>query len=79
MSRIPYKWLVAIAFVAAFFMDLMDVTIVNVAIPCPADQTAHGRPSVARPAFEQQGARFEVADWNLDHFANRLNVARNRV
>jgi EmrB/QacA subfamily drug resistance transporter len=33
MSRIPYKWLVAIAFVAGFFMDLMDVTIVNVAIP----------------------------------------------
>jgi EmrB/QacA subfamily drug resistance transporter len=33
LSRIPYKWLVAIAFVAGFFMDLMDVTIVNVAIP----------------------------------------------
>ncbi|HXX59292.1 MAG TPA: DHA2 family efflux MFS transporter permease subunit, partial [Dehalococcoidales bacterium] len=33
LNRIPYKWLVAIAFVAGFFMDLMDVTIVNVAIP----------------------------------------------
>ena len=32
-KSIQYKWLVAIAFVAAFFMDLMDVTIVNVAIP----------------------------------------------
>lgn len=28
-----YKWLVAIAFVAGLFMDLMDATIVNVAIP----------------------------------------------
>ncbi len=33
LNRIQYKWLVAIAFVAGFFMDLMDVTIVNVAIP----------------------------------------------
>ncbi len=30
---IPYKWLVAIAFVTGFFMDLMDTTIVNVALP----------------------------------------------
>ena len=28
-----YKWLVAIAFMAGLFMDLMDVTIVNVALP----------------------------------------------
>ena len=28
-----YKWLVAIAFVAGLFMDLMDATIVNVALP----------------------------------------------
>lgn len=33
MGSIPYKWLVAIAFVAGFFMDLMDVTIVNVTLP----------------------------------------------
>jgi EmrB/QacA subfamily drug resistance transporter len=31
--RVPYKWLAAIAFVAGLFMDLMDVTIVNVALP----------------------------------------------
>ena len=31
--KVPYKWLVAIAFVAGLFMDLMDVTIVNVALP----------------------------------------------
>ncbi|HVZ11694.1 MAG TPA: DHA2 family efflux MFS transporter permease subunit [Patescibacteria group bacterium] len=33
MRKFEYKWLVAIAFVAGFFMDLMDVTIVNVALP----------------------------------------------
>ena len=31
--KVEYKWLVAAAFVAGFFMDLMDATIVNVAIP----------------------------------------------
>ena len=33
MGRVPYKWLVAIAFVAGLFMDIMDATIVNVALP----------------------------------------------
>lgn len=33
MNRISYKWIVAIAFVSGFFMDLMDATIVNVALP----------------------------------------------
>jgi EmrB/QacA subfamily drug resistance transporter len=32
-SRIPYKYLVAAAFVSGLFMDLMDLTIVNVALP----------------------------------------------
>jgi EmrB/QacA subfamily drug resistance transporter len=38
LNRIPYKWLVAVAFVAGFFMDLMDITIVNVAIPTLSKQ-----------------------------------------
>ena len=33
MFKVSYKWLVAVAFVAGLFMDLMDVTIVNVALP----------------------------------------------
>jgi EmrB/QacA subfamily drug resistance transporter len=36
--KIQYKWLVAIAFVAGFFMDLMDITIVNVALPTLAKE-----------------------------------------
>jgi EmrB/QacA subfamily drug resistance transporter len=33
LLRIEYKWLVAIVFLFGLFMDLMDTTIVNVAIP----------------------------------------------
>ncbi|HEX2037680.1 MAG TPA: MDR family MFS transporter [Chloroflexota bacterium] len=33
LRRIGYKWLVAVAFVAGMFMDLMDTTVVNVALP----------------------------------------------
>src|SRR5947208_9195413 len=32
-TKIDYKWLVAAAFVFGIFMDLMDITIVNVALP----------------------------------------------
>jgi len=33
MGRIEYKWIVGIVFVFGLFMDLLDMTIVNVAIP----------------------------------------------
>lgn len=33
MRNVPYKWLVATAFVAGIFMDIMDATIINVALP----------------------------------------------
>ena len=32
-ERIPYKWIVAIIFVCGLFMDILDTTIVNVALP----------------------------------------------
>jgi EmrB/QacA subfamily drug resistance transporter len=32
-GNVPYKWLVAVAFVSALFMDIMDATVVNVALP----------------------------------------------
>ncbi len=32
-KRLPYKYLVAIVYVTALFLDILDVTIVNVAIP----------------------------------------------
>ncbi len=33
LSQLPYKYLVAIVFIFGLFMDLMDTTVVNVAIP----------------------------------------------
>jgi len=33
MTRIPYKWIVAIVFVSGVFMDILDTTSVNVALP----------------------------------------------
>jgi len=33
MKRIDYKWIVGIVFVFGLFMDLLDMTIVNIAIP----------------------------------------------
>jgi len=32
-ERLPYKWIVAVIFVAGLFMDILDSTIVNVALP----------------------------------------------
>jgi EmrB/QacA subfamily drug resistance transporter len=37
MKRIEYKWIVGIVFVFGLFMDLLDMTIVNVAIPTLAE------------------------------------------
>jgi EmrB/QacA subfamily drug resistance transporter len=33
LKNVPYKYLVAVAFVSGLFMDLMDLTVVNVALP----------------------------------------------
>src|SRR5262245_57556545 len=33
VRSLPYKWLVAAVFVSGLFMDLLDTTIVNVALP----------------------------------------------
>src|SRR5438445_5771213 len=37
MKRLDYKWIVAVVFVFGLFMDLLDMTIVNVAIPTLAE------------------------------------------
>jgi len=38
MSRVPYKWIVATVFVAGTFMDILDTTSVNVALPTLAHE-----------------------------------------
>ena len=52
MGRIPCKWIVAIVFVAGVFMDILDTTSVNVAIPTLAREfdatTSRNHPDSAR-------------------------------
>lgn len=38
LQAIPYKWLVAAVFVTGLFMDILDTTIVNVALPTLGQQ-----------------------------------------
>src|SRR3984893_8323960 len=33
IRRVPYKYLVATAFICGLFMDLLDLTVLNVALP----------------------------------------------
>ena len=40
VRRLPYKWLVAIVFVTGLFMDLLDTTVVYVALPTLGRQFA---------------------------------------
>lgn len=38
IGKLEYKWLVGIVFVVALFMDLLDITVTNVAIPTLANE-----------------------------------------
>src|SRR3989442_9445481 len=44
--RLEHKWLVAIVFVSGLFIDLMDTTIVNVALPKLGRQFQTGNTTV---------------------------------
>jgi MFS family permease len=46
MHRVPYKWIVAAVFVIGLFMDLLDSTVVNVAIPTLAAEFDAGTTTV---------------------------------
>jgi EmrB/QacA subfamily drug resistance transporter len=45
-KQVPYKWLIATAFVIGLFMDFMDATIVNVALPTLGRQFHAGNTTV---------------------------------
>src|SRR4051812_25075107 len=45
--KVEYKWLVATAFIFGIFMDLMDVTVVNVGLPTLGRTFDAGRDSLA--------------------------------
>ncbi len=46
MSRLPYKWAVAAVFVFGLFMDLLDMTITNVALPTLAREFRAGTTTI---------------------------------
>ncbi len=46
MSRLPYKWAVATVFVFGLFMDLLDMTITNVALPTLAREFRAGTTTI---------------------------------
>ncbi len=46
LRNIPYKWVVASIFVVGLFMDIMDTTIVNVALPTLAKEFNTGEASI---------------------------------
>lgn len=46
MHRLEYKWLVGIVYVTALFMDLLDMTITNVAIPTLATEFNAGTTTI---------------------------------
>jgi EmrB/QacA subfamily drug resistance transporter len=46
MSRLPYKWAVATVFVFGLFMDLLDMTITNVALPTLAREFRAGTTAI---------------------------------
>jgi len=46
MSRVPYKWVVAVVFVFGFFMEILDTTIVNVALPTLSREFGVGTSSI---------------------------------
>ena len=55
--RIQYKYVVAIVYVTALFLDILDTTIVNVAIPALGEQfqSEHGRVGRARLHGQPRG------------------------
>jgi EmrB/QacA subfamily drug resistance transporter len=46
MRRIEYKWIVGIVFVFGLFMDLLDMTIVNVALPTLSNEFDAGATTI---------------------------------
>ncbi|HEX6513779.1 MAG TPA: DHA2 family efflux MFS transporter permease subunit [Chloroflexota bacterium] len=59
-TRVEYKYLVAIAFVSGIFMDILDTTIVNVALPKLADDF---HASVASLEWVVTGYLLSLAVW----------------
>jgi EmrB/QacA subfamily drug resistance transporter len=74
MRRLEYKWLVAIVFVFGLFMDLMDMTIVNVALPTFAKDFDAGTTTiewVVTAYLLSLGVFIPVSGWAGDRFGTK--------
>lgn len=74
MSRIPYKYLVGVVFVFGLFMDLLDMTIVNVALPTLAAEFDAGTTTiewVVTAYLLSLAAFIPVSGWAGDRFGTK--------
>jgi EmrB/QacA subfamily drug resistance transporter len=74
MRRLEYKWLVAIVFVFGLFMDLLDMTIVNVALPTFAkdfDASTTTIEWVVTGYLLSLGVFIPVSGWAGDRFGTK--------
>ncbi len=74
IGRIPYKWLVAAVYVLALFMNLLDLTITNVALPGMAHAfgaSAAGIAWVATSYLLSVAVCIPVSGWLGDRFGTK--------
>jgi EmrB/QacA subfamily drug resistance transporter len=74
VKRIDYKWAVGLVFVLGMFMDLLDSTIVNVALPT-LSRTFHAPPTtvewVVTGYLLALGVSIPVSGWAGDRFGTK--------
>ncbi len=74
IGRIPYKWLVAAVYVLGIFMNLLDLTITNVALPVMARAFGVSAASIAWVATSyllSVAVRIPVSGWVGDRFGTK--------
>jgi len=74
IGRIPYKWLVAAVYVLGIFMNLLDLTITNVALPVMARAFGVSAPSIAWVATSyllSVAVCIPVSGWVGDRFGTK--------
>ncbi len=74
IGRIPYKWLVAAVYVLGIFMNLLDLTITNVALPVMARAFGVSAPGIAWVATSyllSVAVCIPVSGWAGDRFGTK--------
>src|SRR4051794_30581689 len=74
VRRLEYKWIVAIVFVIGLFMDLLDMTITNVALPtlrAEFNASATGIEWVVTAYLLSLAVFIPVSGWAGDRFGSK--------